>query len=90
MTFSRNPIDDWTNVRRDAIINIVAMTLKAVFLKSTGTKGASEDADCMFETIEELITQGNGKKINTPISDNEPNTSQEQSFFPVALKKPFL
>lgn len=65
-------IDGWTNVRKDAIINIVAMTPKAVFLKSIDTKGATKDADYMLEVIEELITERNVRKINALISDNEP------------------
>ena len=36
-------IDGWTNVRKDSIINIIAMTLSPIFLKSIDTKGAMKD-----------------------------------------------
>lgn len=64
-------IDGWTNVRRDAIINIVAMTPKPVFLKSIDTEGASKTADYMFEALEKVITERDPKLVTGLISDNE-------------------
>ena len=65
-------VDGWTNVRKDAIINIIAMTPSPVFLKSIDTKGATKDVKFMFNLLKPIIEELKPKKVNGLISDNEP------------------
>ena len=64
-------IDGWTNIRKDAIINIVAMTPAPLFVKSIDTKGETKDADYMFSLLDQIIKKLGPKKITGLISDNE-------------------
>lgn len=63
-------IDGWTNVRKDAIINIVALTPQSVFIKSIDTKGAVKNADYMFKILDEIIFNIGPKKVAGLIADN--------------------
>ena len=65
-------IDGRTNVRKDAIINIVALTPQPVFIKSIDTKGAVKNADYMFKILNEIVFNIGPKKVAGPIAGNEP------------------
>lgn len=64
-------IDGATNVNRDSIINIVAMTPSPVFLESIDTKGATKDANYMCHLLVPIIEKLQPRKITGLISDNE-------------------
>lgn len=64
-------IDGWTNVNKDAIINIVAMTPQPVFIRSIDTKGVCKDADYMFNLLAAVIDDIGPSKVVGLISDNE-------------------
>ena len=65
-------IDGWTNIRRDAVINIVLMTPTPIFYESIDTQGATKDADYMFDILKPIIIQLGPAKVTGLISDNEP------------------
>lgn len=64
-------IDGWTNVNKDAIINVVAMTPAPVFLKSIDTKGVCKNVEYMYGIVEEAIQNIGVRKVTGLISDNE-------------------
>ena len=64
-------IDGWSNVRKNAIINVVAMTPEPVFLESIDTKGAKKNVKHMFNIVEKAITKLGAHKVAGLISDNE-------------------
>lgn len=64
-------IDGWTNIRRDAIINIIAINPSPIFLKSVDTKGIKKDANYMFALVDQVIQELNPTKVTALISDNE-------------------
>lgn len=67
-------VDGWTNVRDDAIINIVALTPSPVFMKSIDTKGVTKDAHYMQRELNKIIEdidEQKPKKVTGLISDNE-------------------
>ena len=64
-------LDGWTNVRKDAIINIVAMTPTPVFVKSVDTKGETKDANYMYQLLVQVIEDIGANRITGLVSDNE-------------------
>lgn len=63
-------IDGWTDIRKDAVINIIPMTPFPVFFKSIDTKG-EEDVKYMKIFLDEIILEFGAHKISGLISDKE-------------------